>query len=113
MGAVYGQPYGRMVSSRPSQIDISAADYTSRASGYTVKFDGYTAVYSSAKDEDEEGESVLPPLAEGDILVLRDLAGNQHFTQPPQDITTPPLLTLWRKPASADQVPMLPPSPRS
>lgn len=94
-------------------IDIAADDYIFRASGYTVKFDGFTAVYATAKDENEEGESVLPPIAEDDTLVLRELAGNQHFTQPPQDITTPPSSTSWKRPASADPAPMPPQLPPS
>ncbi|MBR5134061.1 MAG: type I DNA topoisomerase, partial [Clostridia bacterium] len=65
------------------QVDIEAAGYIFKASGYTVKFDGYTTLYTEAKDEDEEAGVALPPLKEGDVLTLRDLTGNQHFTQPP------------------------------
>ncbi|MCL2507835.1 MAG: type I DNA topoisomerase [Oscillospiraceae bacterium] len=52
------------------------------ASGYTVKFDGYTRLYeNSAKDEGKEG--ALPELTQGDPLKAKELTGNQHFTQPP------------------------------
>ena len=78
-------------------IDIAADDYIFRASGYTVKFDGFTAVYATAKDENEEGESVLPPIAEGDTLVLRELAGNQHFTQPPARYNDATLIDVMEK----------------
>ena len=65
------------------QVEIAAGDYRFKASGYTVRFDGYTALYVEGKDEDEEENSALPPLSEGDTLVLRDVSGSQHFTQPP------------------------------
>ncbi len=65
------------------QAEIAAGDYRFKASGYTVRFDGYTVLYVEGKDEEDEENSALPPLAEGDVLVLRDLQSSQHFTQPP------------------------------
>ncbi|NMP36700.1 MAG: type I DNA topoisomerase [Clostridiales bacterium] len=54
------------------------------ASGYSVRFDGYTALYEySSDDEDEESGSNLPDIKENDSLKLKELGGNQHFTQPP------------------------------
>ena len=73
-------------------VDITANDYLFKASGYTVAFDGYTALYVEGKDEEEEQESALPDMNEGDALKLRDLAGNQHFTQPPARYTEPTLI---------------------
>ena len=52
------------------------------ASGYSVKFDGFTALYEE-KTDDEQKASQLPELKEGDNVKLKELAGNQHFTQPP------------------------------
>ena len=52
------------------------------ASGYSVKFDGFTALYEE-KTDDEKKASQLPELKEGDNVKLKELAGNQHFTQPP------------------------------
>ncbi len=54
------------------------------ASGYSVKFDGFTTLYSI---EDEKSGSQLPEMKKGDVLKLRDLTGNQHFTQPPARYT--------------------------
>ncbi len=54
------------------------------ASGYQVKFDGFTTLY--AIDEEKSG-SQLPELKKGDVLKLRDITGNQHFTQPPARYT--------------------------
>ncbi len=65
------------------QVEIAAGDYRFKASGHTVRFDGYTVLYVEGKDEEDEENSALPPLSEGDELVLRDLVSSQHFTQPP------------------------------
>ena len=69
-------------------VDISAGDYTFRASGSVQKFDGYLAVYQVSVGDDEDGEAdaakaLLPPVAEGDILRLETLRPEQHFTEPP------------------------------
>lgn len=57
------------------------------ASGYTVRFDGYTKLYVAGTDEEEEDASKLPVIKEGDALKVKDLLGNQHFTQPPARYT--------------------------
>lgn len=74
------------------QVDISAADYIFKASGYSVKFDGYTVLYEEGKDEADEEGGALPALKEGDILKLKDIKGNQHFTQPPARYTEASLI---------------------
>jgi len=65
--------------------DIRAGEAGYRASGSTVKFPGYLAVYGVSEDDEEEkeGTGVLPPLAEGETLRLVSLLPEQHFTQPP------------------------------
>ncbi len=55
------------------------------ASGYTVKFDGFTILYDT--DSDEESGAVLPDISAKDQLRLKELTGNQHFTQPPARYT--------------------------
>ncbi len=74
------------------QVDIGAGDYIFKASGYTVRFDGYTVLYVEGKDEEEEDSGALPPFEEGDTLFLRELKGNQHFTQPPPRYTEATLI---------------------
>ena len=74
----------------PAQFDTVAADITVgegtfRATGQTLAFAGFLAVYQD--DEDEEGESKLPALAEGETLPVDKLYGEQHFTQPPPRYT--------------------------
>ncbi|MBW8306906.1 MAG: type I DNA topoisomerase [Thiobacillus sp.] len=73
----------------PAQFDTVAADITVgegtfRATGQTLAFAGFLAVYQD--DEDEE-ESKLPVLAEGETLPVDKLYGEQHFTQPPPRYT--------------------------
>ncbi len=73
-------------------VDITASDYLFKASGYSVKFDGYTVLYEEGKDEDSAEGSVLPEMSEGDVLKLKSLDPNQHFTQPPARYTEPTLI---------------------
>lgn len=68
-------------------VDITAGDYMFRATGSTIKFKGYTVVYEEILDEESEEAKRLPSLNENDELDLVELAGNQHFTQPPARYT--------------------------
>lgn len=72
--------------------DIHAADYLFKASGYSVKFDGFTVLYEEGKDEETDDNGVLPALKSGDPLKLKSLQGNQHFTQPPPRYTEASLI---------------------
>ena len=63
--------------------DIVNSGYLFKASGYKVKFDGFTALYTESKDEEEETGSVIPPISVGDILKADSVIKEQHFTQPP------------------------------
>ena len=64
-------------------VDITANDYLFKANGYTVDFDGFTALYEEGKDEDSEDGVALPEMSVNDVLKLKELSPNQHFTQPP------------------------------
>jgi DNA topoisomerase-1 len=59
-------------------VDISAKDYTFRATGQILKFDGFLKVYPIKFEETK-----LPPLEKEEILKLIKLIPSQHFTQPP------------------------------
>ncbi len=61
-------------------IDINAGDYGFKASGFSVKFDGFSVLYPYG---DEEKSSIPKHANVGDILKLRELKPNQHFTAPP------------------------------
>ena len=63
------------------------------ASGYSVKFDGFTVLYEESTD-DEEKESVLPEIKVGDSPKLKEIKGNQHFTQPPAHFTEASLIKM-------------------
>ncbi|MCI8622371.1 MAG: type I DNA topoisomerase [Provencibacterium sp.] len=73
-------------------VDISAGEYLFKASGYTVKFPGYTVLYEQSSDDEEEKSEVLPELHENDPLIPAALTPNQHFTQPPARYTEASLI---------------------
>jgi DNA topoisomerase-1 len=64
-------------------IDVGAKgdsdkDYTFRATGNVLKFDGFLKVYPLKTKEAE-----LPEIKEGENLTLKELKSDQHFTEPP------------------------------
>lgn len=76
-------------------VDIAANDeYIFKATGNTVKFQGFMALYEeTADDESKEGDNVkLPPLSEGELLALDELLPKQNFTQPPARYTEATLI---------------------
>lgn len=73
-------------------VDIEANGCIFRASGYSVKFDGFMILYKESGDEENVEKKVLPPIAENDKLKLKSIAGNQHFTQPPPRYTEASLI---------------------
>jgi len=73
-------------------IDVSARgnngmDYTFRATGSVLKFEGFLKIYQEGKDqadeEDEEMKHRLPAVSEGERLRFRAIKPEQHFTEPP------------------------------
>ena len=64
-------------------VDITAAGCLFKASGYSVKFDGFTKLYEESKDGDVEQGGALPAITKGEKLKAKEVSGNQHFTQPP------------------------------
>ena len=66
-------------------IRLGGDDTLFRASGQTLVFPGFIAVYQEDTDDsnEEEDSGKLPPLAEGETIPLDKLFGEQHFTQPP------------------------------
>ena len=63
---------------------------TFTASGYSIRFDGYTALYDDTVGEEKEGK--IPELTEGDTVKKKELLANQHFTQPPARYTEATLI---------------------
>ena len=75
-------------------IDITAAtangkEYTVRATGSVIKFDGFRKLYIETRDEDAEDEDSkqLPAMNEGDVHKKQSVNADQKFTQPPPRFT--------------------------
>lgn len=75
-----------------TQATISAGKYLFKASGFNVAFEGFTALYEESSDEEEKAGKDLPSLEAGMKLKVKDLKGNQHFTQPPPRYTEASLI---------------------
>jgi DNA topoisomerase-1 len=65
--------------------------YLFRASGSTIKFAGFLALYEDTRDDDaaadEDEGRILPDLTASEMLRLLRLLPEQHFTQPPPRYT--------------------------
>ncbi|SUY47260.1 DNA topoisomerase I [Clostridium putrefaciens] len=62
-------------------VEVKNGDYTFRASGSSIKFEGFMKVYDYAPDTEEENTKI-PELIEDEILKCCDINPKQHFTQP-------------------------------
>ena len=78
-------------------VDIDANGCGFKATGYSVKFDGFTVLYEESKDDEGEKKDVLPPINKGDVLKVKSLEGNQHFTQPPPRYTEATLIKAFEE----------------
>lgn len=63
-------------------VEVVNGDYKFRASGSSVKFDGFMKLYEYSTEEEEEATHI-PELLEGENLLKRTVLPKQHFTQPP------------------------------
>ena len=88
---LYDLIWRRFIASQmsPASFDVMSADiettsernaktYTFRATGQTMKFDGFLKVYPLKFEE-----TMFPELNKGEILECSALVPDQHFTQPP------------------------------
>ncbi len=67
-------------------VDLGAGDTgLFRATGSTIRNPGFMRVYREDIDEPtgDDDERRLPPMEEGEIIQLADVAAEQHFTEPP------------------------------
>ena len=69
-------------------------NYTLKASGSTVKFDGYLKAYG---DKTSEGDTFLPKFSEGDSLDLIDILTEQKFTSAPPRYTEASLVKVMEE----------------
>lgn len=76
------------ITAGPSEKDMP---YLFRASGSTIKFAGFLALYEDTRDDDavldEDEGRILPDLTAQEMLRLLRLLPEQHFTQPPPRYT--------------------------
>lgn len=67
------------------QVVIENGEYTLKASGSRLIFDGYQKIYATNIDEDKD--TLLPELEEGEKLPKPQILSEQKFTEPPQRFT--------------------------
>ncbi|MGH2830699.1 MAG: type I DNA topoisomerase [Actinomycetota bacterium] len=85
-----GGGLGAHEASGASVIPQPDRGHTFRASGQTVRFDGFMRVYTEGRDDptgEEDAEGTLPDLTEGQVLTLNGVEPVQHFTEPPPRYT--------------------------
>jgi DNA topoisomerase-1 len=79
-----------------TSIEIIAGEYTFKAVGSIMRFQGFLILYEEARDDssapdgsqpDGEQSETLPDLKKGDQLKLLEVLPKQHFTQPPPRYT--------------------------
>ncbi|MFM8644661.1 MAG: type I DNA topoisomerase [Actinomycetota bacterium] len=70
------------------------ADCEFSASGTTITFAGYRAVYEETEDDrnDDDAEAILPALKVGDAVSVSELTAVGHATTPPARYTEPTLV---------------------
>jgi DNA topoisomerase-1 len=71
-------------------VSIQSGRLGWKANGRTLRFDGFLKLYEEGRDakkvgeqEQEEMDVTLPPLQEGQRLLLHQVDPSQHFTKPP------------------------------
>lgn len=89
---LYKLIYERFLASQMNEAEYASVtanftcgDYGFRASGKTMEFPGYTAVYKDFV-EDEKSENMdgkLPKMEEGELLKVNKIIPEQKFTKPP------------------------------
>ncbi len=81
----------RRVAVRFDTTGTAGTAVTFQATGRTIEFPGFLKAYVEGSDDPdadlEDRDVVLPPLAEGDVLVARELSASGHQTQPPARYT--------------------------
>ena len=78
-----------------AKISISTRDEEFVANGEVMKFDGFLKVYFESTDEedadinlDEDNDnSILPPLSRGQMLNLREMNATERYSRPPARYT--------------------------
>ncbi|MDQ1271436.1 MAG: topoisomerase [Planctomycetota bacterium] len=77
-----------------TDVEIASGQYTFKAKGRELLFDGHTRVSGHELEKDEQ---ILPPLEKDQRLELVELVPTQHFTQPPPRFTEASLVKTLEK----------------
>jgi len=74
----------------PAKVDLVAVEFDCdsdavfRANGSVIAFPGFLRAYEESRPEGKEEKEVrLPDIREGDVVEVRDIRAEQHFTEPP------------------------------
>lgn len=82
-------------------VDIKTDhDMMLRSTGSLIKFPGFLAVYEEKEDQThtpENEDKLLPPLVEGQKVLLKDVTHEQAFTRPPPRFTEASLVKELEK----------------
>lgn len=106
---LYTLIWNRYVASQMAQaeykvvtVDIEVGRNTLQASGSTMIFEGFTALYAVTKEKENgetqfDGKQNLPPLETGDSLGLVEVDPVQNFTNPPPRYSEASLIKTLEK----------------
>jgi DNA topoisomerase-1 len=77
---------------RQTTAEITDDDAIFQATGKVVEFPGYLAAYQEGRDESDDNDKTLPPLAEGDAVECKTMEAKAHETKPPAHYTEATLI---------------------
>jgi len=85
-----------------TSVSIKADEFLFRASGTSIKFNGFLSIYNDDSDENESNnnseDSIIPlGLEKNDPLDLDNIERNQHFTKPPPRFSESTLIKEMEK----------------
>ncbi|MBE6641459.1 MAG: type I DNA topoisomerase [Ruminococcaceae bacterium] len=83
--------------------EFACGTHSFRATGYTVEFPGFLALYEESADDSKKNQKEqefvtnLPPLSEGEKLDAAEINEVQHFTEPPARFTEASLIKFFEE----------------
>lgn len=73
-----------------ADLETAKGGHQFRANGSSIHHAGFMGVYQESMDDAKKGdddEKMLPTLEEGQLITLKDIKADQHFTEPPPRFT--------------------------
>ena len=83
--------------------EFDCGGHSFRATGYTVEFPGFLALYEESADDSKKNQreqefvTTLPQLDEGESLTASEINEVQHFTEPPARFTEASLIKFFEE----------------